>query len=227
VDQLLDLGGGDRIERGAGLVHQDDLGIDGDRPGDAQPLLLPARQGGAAFGEPVLDLLPKPRPLQRLLDDRVELLPPRRQPVDPGAVGDVLVDRLGERVGLLEHHPDPGAQLNDVHAARIDVVAVQLDLPRDPGVRDGVVHPVQRAQEGRFAAARRADEGGDMLLPHLDRDVVDRPLVAIPDADAARPHLRGRVVGQSGRWRGGGGAGALGSGIGHLVHQRLSNLLRR
>ena len=49
VDQLLDLGGGDRIERRAGLVHQDDFGIDRDRAGDAQPLLLAARQRGAAF----------------------------------------------------------------------------------------------------------------------------------------------------------------------------------
>ena len=44
VDQLLDLGGGDRIERRAGLVHQDHFGIDGDRAGDAQALLLAARQ---------------------------------------------------------------------------------------------------------------------------------------------------------------------------------------
>jgi hypothetical protein len=29
---------------------------------------------------------------------------------------------------------------------------------------DGVVHPVQAAQEGRLAAARRADEGGDGLV---------------------------------------------------------------
>ena len=49
VDQLLDLGGGDRIERRAGLVHQDHLGIDRDGAGDAQPLLLAAGQGGAAF----------------------------------------------------------------------------------------------------------------------------------------------------------------------------------
>ena len=49
VDQFLDLGGGDRVERRAGLVHQDHLGIDGDGAGDAQPLLLAAGQGRAAF----------------------------------------------------------------------------------------------------------------------------------------------------------------------------------
>ncbi len=36
--------GGDRVERRAGLVHQEHLGLDGDRAGDAQPLLLAARQ---------------------------------------------------------------------------------------------------------------------------------------------------------------------------------------
>src|SRR4051812_24989648 len=34
VDQLFDLGGRDRIERRAGLVHQDHFGIDGDGAGD-------------------------------------------------------------------------------------------------------------------------------------------------------------------------------------------------
>ena len=73
VDQLLDLGGGDRVERRARLVHQDDFGIDRDRAGDAQPLLLAARQRGAAVAEPVLDLVPQPGAAQRLLDDLVEL----------------------------------------------------------------------------------------------------------------------------------------------------------
>src|SRR5436853_2287465 len=33
VDQCLDFGGGDRVERGAGLVHEDDLGRDGEGAG--------------------------------------------------------------------------------------------------------------------------------------------------------------------------------------------------
>ena len=40
LDQLLDPRGGDRVERGARLVHQDDFGADGDGAGDAQALLL-------------------------------------------------------------------------------------------------------------------------------------------------------------------------------------------
>ena len=178
VDQLLDLGGGDRVERRAGLVHQDHLGIDGDRAGDAQPLLLPARQSGAALLQPVLDLVPQAGALQRALDDRVHLRLARGEAVDARAVGDVLVDRLGEGVGLLEHHADAGAQLHHVHRGGVDILAVELDPALDARARDGVVHPVEGAQEGRLAAARRADEGGDVLAADVDRDVVDRLLVA-------------------------------------------------
>ena len=48
VDQFLDPRGGDRVERRAGLVHQDHFGIDRDGAGDAQALLLAAGQRGAA-----------------------------------------------------------------------------------------------------------------------------------------------------------------------------------
>ena len=80
------------------------------RPGDAQPLLLPARQAERRRLQPVLDLVPQRRAAQRFLDDVVEfaLL---RHAGDPWAVGDVVVDALGERVGLLEHHADVAADL--------------------------------------------------------------------------------------------------------------------
>src|SRR3546814_3379612 len=55
----LDLGGGDRIERRAGLVHQDHFGIDRDGAGDAKPLLLAAGKGGAAVLETVLHFIPE------------------------------------------------------------------------------------------------------------------------------------------------------------------------
>ena len=58
VDQFLDLGGGDRVQRRAGLVHQDDFGFDRDGTADAQTLLLTTRQGGAAVIEAILDLVP-------------------------------------------------------------------------------------------------------------------------------------------------------------------------
>src|SRR5450830_375364 len=60
-DQLFHLGGGDRIERRAGLVKQQHLGLDGDATGDAQTLLLAARQAGTALVELVLHLGPECR----------------------------------------------------------------------------------------------------------------------------------------------------------------------
>ncbi len=71
--QLLDLGRRDRVQRRAGLVEQDHLRLDGDRPGDAQALLLAARQAEGAVFEPVLDLVPEGGAAQAALDDRIEL----------------------------------------------------------------------------------------------------------------------------------------------------------
>ena len=127
----------------------------------------------------------RPARFRRLLHDLVELGLRRREAVDARAVGDVLVDRLGERVGLLEHHPDAGAQLHDVHGRSVDVLAVELDVAAHARRRDSVVHPVEAAQEGRLAAARRADERGHAIVVDVDRDVLQRLLLAVEDADVA------------------------------------------
>jgi hypothetical protein len=51
--------------------------------------------------------------------------------VDARAVGDVVVDRFRERVGLLEHHADAGAQLHRVDARVVDILAVERDVALD------------------------------------------------------------------------------------------------
>src|SRR3954468_5101655 len=58
-DELLDAKRRDRVKRRAGLVHEDHLGLDRDGAGDAQALLLAARQADARLREAVLDLLPQ------------------------------------------------------------------------------------------------------------------------------------------------------------------------
>src|SRR5215471_2992510 len=55
VDELLDLLRRDRVERRCGLVHQDDLGLDRERPRDAEPLLLAAREAERRGVEAILD----------------------------------------------------------------------------------------------------------------------------------------------------------------------------
>ncbi len=151
LHQLLDPGGRDRVERRARLVHQDHLGLDGDAAGDAQPLLLPARQPHRRLLETVLDLVPQRRPLERPFDDRVQF-GPLLDPVETGAEGEVVVNRLGERVRLLEDHPDPSPHLNrvDVRAVQVDAVVEHLAL--DPSAVDQIVHPVEATDDGRLAA---------------------------------------------------------------------------
>src|SRR5437899_6960710 len=73
VDQLLDLGGRDGIERRAGLVEQDDLGLDRHGARDTEPLLLAAREAEPVGAELVLHLVPQGGAAQGGLDAGFEL----------------------------------------------------------------------------------------------------------------------------------------------------------
>src|SRR3954451_25260046 len=55
-DELLDLQRRHRVEGRAGLVHEDHVGLHGDRPRDAETLLLTAREPDAGVAEAVLHL---------------------------------------------------------------------------------------------------------------------------------------------------------------------------
>src|SRR6266851_4912950 len=73
VDQLLDLGGRDRIERRARLVEQDDLGLDRHGAGNAEPLLLAAREAEPIGAELVLHLVPQRGAAQGGLDAGIDV----------------------------------------------------------------------------------------------------------------------------------------------------------
>jgi len=60
---------------GARLVEEQHLRSDRERPGDAEPLLLSAGKARARRVQDVLDLLPQPRMLQRVVDAVVQGLP--------------------------------------------------------------------------------------------------------------------------------------------------------
>src|SRR6185436_13132248 len=173
VDQLLDLGGGDRVERRARLVEQYDLGLDRDRARDTQPLLLPTGEAEPIGVELVLDLVPQRGAAQRGLDPAIQLR--ARQPfVEPHAEGDVLVDRHRERRRLLEHHANARAQEVEVLLGRENILAVEADLALRPLVGVEVVHAVENAQQRGFAAAGRADERGDPVLVERQADAFER-----------------------------------------------------
>ena len=112
----------DRVDRRARLVHEDDVGLGGDAARDAEPLLLPAREGDAGLAELVLDLVPERRPLRGVLDAVGELRPVELV-VLAQPVGDVVEDRHREGARLLEDHADSAPQLEQVGARSQDVAA--------------------------------------------------------------------------------------------------------
>ena len=82
--QIFDLGGGDRIERRAGLVEQQHFRIHGQRARNAEPLLLAAGERVGRFVQFVLHLIPQRGPAQALLHD-FRSGGPLQHPVDPRA----------------------------------------------------------------------------------------------------------------------------------------------
>src|ERR1700742_2535975 len=140
--QVLDRAGGDGVERRAGLVHQHHVRLDGQRAGDAQPLGLATRQAHSRGLEAVLDLVPQRTLAQRELDDLVEALLVA-DAVDARPVGDVVVDRLGERVRLLEDHADLAAHGDRRHVLAVQRRAAVPHVTLAPGPDHEVVHPVE------------------------------------------------------------------------------------
>src|SRR5699024_306224 len=148
MDQVLDREGRDRVQRRAGLVHQHHLGLDGDRAGDAQTLLLAAGQAHAGLVEAVLDLVPEVRAPQRLLHELVPRGAGHAAAVELDAGQHVVADRHGgERVRLLEHHAHAAAHVDRVDLRVVDVLSVDLHPALRVRAGDDLVHAVQGAQE--------------------------------------------------------------------------------
>ncbi len=158
----------------------------------------PPERPRALSCEAVADLVPQRRAAQALLDDVVELAA-LGDPLQLAAVGDVLPDRLGERVGLLEHHADALAQQVHVELGVEDAVALEQHVALDAHALDEVVEAVEAADERRLAAARGADEGGDAALRDLQRDVVERLLLAVPERQFAGRRRSGSAKRRLGR----------------------------
>ncbi len=194
VDQLFDLQRGDRVEGRARFVEQQHFRLHGDGAGDHQALLLTTGEAEGRLVQTILDLLPQCRALERPLDGFVEhalLL----DALDAQAVDDVLVDALGERVGLLEHHANATTQVGHILALAVDIVTVEVDGAFDTAAVDQIIHTVEAAQQGRLAAAGRADEGGHALARDVHADVEQRLLLAVVQAEIR--HFDGhRLFGQ-------------------------------
>ncbi len=137
LDQLLDLQRRDRVERRARLVHQDHLGLDGDRARDAEALLLAAATGRCPGSvSRSLTSSHSAGAAQRLLDALLDVA--ALDAGEPQAGRDVVEDRhRRERVRLLEDHADRAAHRDDVDRRAVDVVArraVTVPSARAPGI---------------------------------------------------------------------------------------------
>ena len=167
--------------------------------------MLAAGKPGAGILQAILHLLEQTSALEAGDHDLLDLGFGRCEAVNARAVGHVLEHRLREGVGLLEHHAHACAQLHHIEAGIVDVGLVDLDLTGDAAARNGVIHTVDAAQEGRLAASRRPDEGHHALVGHVDVDVLQRVLVAVVDVDVA-----------------GGDLDSLGcTGLGHVLREGL------
>jgi hypothetical protein len=169
------------VEGGEGLVHQQDLGLDGEGAGDGDPLAHAAREGvGPGVGE-----------LRE-----AHALEPRGHPLVGLAAGDA---------GDVEAEADVGRH----RLPRVDAVVLE-DHRRRVGDVGGDPHlagaraqqPGDDPQEGGLPAARRADDRDELAVGHVEVDGAQRlddaapPTPAEGAADVAGAHLHRRGRGE-------------------------------
>ena len=159
VEGLLDLGLGDGVQGGGGLVQDQDGGILQEDPGDGHALLLAAGEEGAALTDIGVEALGHSQDilvdlgLFRSLDDLLH-----------GGVGLAVADVLENGVGKEEHILlDDADVLVDGPLGHVpDVVAVELD-----GAVGDLIEPGDQLAEGGLAAAGGADDGDGLAGLHM------------------------------------------------------------
>jgi len=155
-------------------------------------LLLAARKPSSRLLQAVLGLVPQAGLFQDGLDNLIQVRLARRQAVNPGAIGDVVVDRFRKGVRLLKDHADMGAQLHDIERLVAYVLAIHLDLADHAAAVNDIVHAVEATQKGRLSTARGADQCGDLVPADIQIDVLQGMRVAVVDIHVARAHFAGR-----------------------------------
>ena len=155
---------GEGIERAERLVHQHDARFCRQRPRDADALALAAGQ----FMRQAVAVLRavEPHQIEQFVDPRGDLGRRRAEQFwrDPDIVGDA---HMRKQPAALEHIADAAAQPNRIGGA--DVLAFDRDA-----AAVGVDQPVGQPQQRGLAGAGAADDGEELALGDLERDVVDR-----------------------------------------------------
>ena len=152
-------------------------GIGDQGAADAQHLALAAGEGGGPLR-------------QRRLEGGEGVQHPF-QPVREVAAGDVGANlevlphgHIGEDVGELRHHVQPQLR-NGVGAQTDQVVSRALSVAKDDLAAARRHQPVDRLQQGRFAAAVGPDHGDDGAGGDVDRNAVQHIFVAVAADEAA------------------------------------------
>ena len=153
------------VERAQGLVHQHEIGIEDQRPGDGNALLLAAGELARAAVAEARQLDHLERSLHPLFD--LGLV----QVADLKRKGQVLVDRhMREERIVLEYHAD--AALMRRHA--VDGLAVQEDLAVGGGLE------AREHQKGRrLAGTRRAQHGDEFALGDIQIEILNDQGLAV------------------------------------------------
>ncbi|SKF62037.1 Uncharacterised protein [Mycobacteroides abscessus subsp. abscessus] len=159
---LLQVAAHQRVDGPERFVHQQDVRVGRQRPGDTHPLLLTARElVRVAVGHGPVEA-----------DQVHQFVGPGAGLLAAGAVqhrdsGDV-VDHLAVRQqpALLHHVADPSAQVHRVEGG--DVLVVDQHASGA-----GVDHPVDHPHQGGLAAAAGPDEHGGRVAGHDRAEVLD------------------------------------------------------
>ncbi|KAF5028544.1 hypothetical protein DSECCO2_657960 [anaerobic digester metagenome] len=105
------------------------------------------------------------------------------------ADADVVVDRVPEQIDFLEDHADAGVQFGDGDIA--DICSADGDGPGIDIPKTG-----DEARDGRFAAARGADQGGHAFLGNMKAHVRKHRRRAVAEADMVEDDIHGRGQGR-------------------------------
>jgi hypothetical protein len=103
-----------RVEGARRLVEQDRRRVNRERPGDRNTLLLPAGE----LGRLRVELVPQPDPFEQRLGHRFRLRPGIPESVARAREHVLQRRHVRKEIELLEHHPDPPAELQQLLLVR-------------------------------------------------------------------------------------------------------------
>src|SRR5207247_8523278 len=94
-------------------------------------------------------------------------------------VCDILENGKRKRIRSLEDHSDLFPQSLNISVSAVDRLPVEQHLSRKAHARNGIVHTVEDAQQGRLASSGGPDDGGDGAGPAANAHRFERVNAAV------------------------------------------------